>query len=61
MAKVHPGWLDKEIPILLSWEELVALANMIDHHLAGASPDAALSPEMAALTRARKKLEQAKG
>lgn len=41
--------------------EITALLNMIDHHLSGASPDAAPSPEMAALTRARAKLENAKG
>jgi hypothetical protein len=44
----------------LSDAETAALLNMIDHHLSGSSPDAAPSPEMAALTRARKKLEQAK-
>jgi hypothetical protein len=49
------------IPIFFDPPEIAALLNMIDHHLAGASPDAAPSPEMAALTRARKKLEQAKG
>ena len=41
--------------------EIAALANMIDHHLSGHNIDAAPSLEMAALIRARKKIEQAKG
>jgi hypothetical protein len=41
--------------------EITALLNMIDHHIDCACLDAAPDLEMAALTRARKKIEQAKG
>jgi hypothetical protein len=49
------------IPIFLHVPEITALLNMIDHHLHRYNIDVAPSPEMAALTRAWKKLEQAKG
>jgi hypothetical protein len=42
----------------LSQPEITALLNMIDHHIDCACLDAAPDLEMAALTRARKKLEQ---